>query len=58
MVDVSLSHILEDCPLRQVQMKCLYLEAHASNALSSGLRAEITDEIEIECDWLERANLL
>jgi hypothetical protein len=58
MVDVALSHTLEDCPQTQAQIKCLYLKAHASNALSSGLSAEIKDEIEMECDWPERANLL
>jgi hypothetical protein len=58
MVEVGLSHALEDCPQTQVQMNCLYLEAHASNALSSVLSAEIKDEIEIEYGLLERANLL
>jgi hypothetical protein len=38
--------------------KCLYLEAHASNGLSSALSAEIKDEIEMEYSWLERVNLL
>jgi predicted nucleotidyltransferase len=38
--------------------KILYLEAHASNALSSALSAEIEDEIEIEYSWPEKANLL
>jgi hypothetical protein len=38
--------------------KCLYLEAHVSNALSNALSAEIKDEIEMEYGWLERANLL
>jgi hypothetical protein len=32
MVDISLSHTLEDCPQTQGQKKCLYLEAHTSNA--------------------------
>jgi hypothetical protein len=41
MVDIGLSQALEDCPQTQVQKKCLYLEAHASNALSSVLSAEI-----------------
>jgi hypothetical protein len=49
---------LEDCPQTQGQKKCLYLEAHVSNALSSALSAEIKDEIEMEYGWLERANLL
>jgi hypothetical protein len=49
---------LEDYPQTQGQKKCLYLEAHASNALSSTLSAEIKDEIEMEYGWLERANLL
>jgi hypothetical protein len=38
--------------------KCIYLEVHASNALSSALSAEIKDNIEIEHGLLERANLL
>jgi hypothetical protein len=58
MVDVCLSHTLEDCPQTQAQKKCLYLEVHAYNVLSSALRAEIKEEIEIECGLLERANLL
>jgi hypothetical protein len=37
MVDVGLTHALEDCPQAQAQKKCLYLEAHSSNALSSTL---------------------
>jgi hypothetical protein len=47
MVDICLSHTLDDCPQIQGQNKCLYLEAHASNALSSVLSAEIKNEIEI-----------
>jgi hypothetical protein len=58
MVDVGLSHALEDCPQTQSQKKCLYLEAHASNALSSALCVKIKDKIEMEYGWLERANLL
>jgi hypothetical protein len=58
MVDVGLSHVLEDCPQTQGQNKCLYLEAHTSNALSSVLSAEIKDDIEMEYGLLERANLL
>jgi hypothetical protein len=58
MVDVGISHALEDCPQTQEQKKCLYLKAHASNALSSALSAEIKDEIKMECGWLERPNLL
>jgi hypothetical protein len=38
--------------------KCLYLEAHASNALSSALNVEIKDGIEVEYGLLERADLL
>jgi hypothetical protein len=41
-----------------VQNKCLHLKAHASNALSSALSAEIKDEIEMEYGLIERANLL
>jgi hypothetical protein len=48
MVDIGLSHTLEDCPQTQGQKKYLYLEAHASNTLSSALSAEIKDEIKIE----------
>jgi hypothetical protein len=58
MVDIGLSHTLEDCPQTQGQKKCLYLKAHASNALSSALSAEIKDEIKMEYGWLETANLL
>jgi hypothetical protein len=58
MVDIGLSHTLEDCPQTEGQKKCLYLEAHASNDLSSALSAEIKDEIEMEYGWLKRANLL
>jgi hypothetical protein len=58
MVDVGLSHVLEDCPQTQGQNKCLYLEAHTSNALSSVLSAEIKDDIKMEYGLLERANLL
>jgi hypothetical protein len=58
MVDINLSHNLEDCPQTQGKKKWLYLEAHASNALSSVLSVEIKDEIEMEYSWLERANLL
>jgi hypothetical protein len=58
MVDIGLSHTLEDCPQTQGQKKCIYLKAHASNALSSALSGEIKYEIEMEYGWLERANLL
>jgi hypothetical protein len=58
MVDIGFSHSLEDCPQTQGQKKCIYLEAHASNALSSALSAEIKDKIEMECGLPERANLL
>jgi hypothetical protein len=58
MVDVGLSHALDDCQQTQGQNKCLYFEAHASNAFSSALSAEIKDNIEIEYDLLESANLL
>jgi hypothetical protein len=49
MVDIGFSHAMEDC---------LYLEAHASNALSNALNAEIEDIGEMEYGLLERANLL
>jgi hypothetical protein len=58
MVDVGISHALEDCPQTLVQKKCLYLRAHASNALSSALSVEIKEEIEMKYVLLERANLL
>jgi hypothetical protein len=48
MVDIGLSHTLEDCPQTQAQKKCLYLETHASNALSSALSAEIKNEVKME----------
>jgi hypothetical protein len=56
-VDIDISHTLEDCPQTQGQKKCLYLEAYASN-VSSALSVEIKDEIEMEYGWLERPNLL
>jgi hypothetical protein len=46
-------HALEDCPQTQGQRKCLYLEAHASNALSSSLSAEIKDNVEMDYGLLE-----
>jgi hypothetical protein len=58
MVDVGISQALEDCPQTQAQKNCLYLEAHAFNALSSTFSVEIKDEIKIEYDLLERENLL
>jgi hypothetical protein len=58
MIDIGLSYILEDCPQTQGQKKYLYLEPHASNAFSSALSVEIKDEIKMEYDYLERANLL
>jgi hypothetical protein len=58
MVYVAFSHALEDCPQTQVKEKCLYLKAHASNALSSALSAQVEDMIEIEYGFLESANLL
>jgi hypothetical protein len=58
MVDISLSHALEDCPQKQTQKKYIYLEAHASNALSSALSTKIKNEVKMEYGWPERANLL
>jgi hypothetical protein len=58
MVDVCLSHVLEDCHQTQAQKKCLYLKAFGSNALSSALSAEIKDKIKMEYSLLERANIL
>jgi hypothetical protein len=58
MVDIGLSHFLDDCPQTQAQKKCLYLEAHASNALFSALSTEIKNKVEMEYGWPERANLL
>jgi hypothetical protein len=57
-VDIDISHTLEDCPQTQGQKKCPYLEAYASNVLSSALSVEIKDEIKMGYDWLERSNLL
>jgi hypothetical protein len=48
MIDIGISHTLEDCPQTQGQKKCLYLEARVSIALCSVLSAEIKDEIEME----------
>jgi hypothetical protein len=53
MVDVGLSHALEDCPQTQAQKKCLYLETHASNDLSTALSVEIKDEVKMEYGWPE-----
>jgi hypothetical protein len=47
MIDVGLSHALEDCPQIQAQ-KCLYLKDHASNDLSSALSVEIKNKVEME----------
>jgi hypothetical protein len=58
MVDICFSHSLEDCPQNQVQEKYLYLELHASKALSSALSAEIEDMIKMEYGLLESINLL
>jgi hypothetical protein len=58
MVDVDISHAIEIFSQTQGQKKYLYLKAHTSNALSSALSAEIKNNIEIEYDLLERANLL
>jgi hypothetical protein len=58
MVDVGISHALQDCPQTQAQKKYLYLKVHTYNALSSALSAEIKDEIKIEYGWSERVNLL
>jgi hypothetical protein len=58
MVDVGISHTLEDCPQTQAQKKYLYLKAHASNGLSSAMSIEIKGEIEMEYGWHERANLI
>jgi hypothetical protein len=58
MVDIDFSHTLEDYPQTQGQKKCLYLEAYASNALSSVSSAKIKDGIEMEYDLLETANIL
>jgi hypothetical protein len=48
MVDIGFSHALQDCPQTQAQKKCLYLEAHTCNALSSALSAEIKNKVEME----------
>jgi hypothetical protein len=58
MVDICLFHALEDCPQTQAQKKCLYLEAHASNALSSALSVEIKNEVKMKYGWPERPILL
>jgi hypothetical protein len=58
MVDVVLSHTLEDCSQTQAQKKCLYLKVHVSNGLSSAFSAEIKNKVEMEYGWPERANLL
>jgi hypothetical protein len=43
--------------LKHKRKKCLYLEAHTSNGLSSALIAEIKNEVAMEYGWPERANL-
>jgi hypothetical protein len=57
MVDVRFSHALNDCPQTQAQEKYLYLEVHASKALSSVLSAEVKDKIKMEYGLLSE-NLL
>jgi hypothetical protein len=47
MVDVGISHALEDCSQTQAQKKYLYPKAHASNNLSSALSAKIKEEVEM-----------
>jgi hypothetical protein len=54
MIDVSISHALEDCPQTQAQKKLLYLKVYAYNTLSSALSAEIKDNIEMEYDLLRK----
>jgi succinate dehydrogenase hydrophobic anchor subunit len=58
MVDIGLSHVLEDYAQTQAQKKCLYLKAYTSIALSSALSTEITNKVEMEYGWPKRANLL
>jgi hypothetical protein len=48
MVDICISHTLEDFSQTQGQKKYIYLEAHASNVLSSDFSTKIKDKIEIE----------
>jgi hypothetical protein len=56
-VDVAFSHTLDDYPQTQVQEKCLYLKAHAFNAVSSALSSKVKDTIEMKYGFLEGANL-
>jgi hypothetical protein len=56
-VDVCISHALEDCRQTQAQKKCLYFKAHTFNALSSALSTKTKDEIKMKYGLLERANL-
>jgi hypothetical protein len=58
MIDIAISHVLQDCPQTQAEKKCLYLKAYASNTLSSALSTEIKNEIKMEYCWSERSNLL
>jgi hypothetical protein len=57
MVDIDISHALEDYPQTQGQKRYLYLEEHVSNALSSALSVEIKDDIKMKYGLLERVNL-
>jgi hypothetical protein len=58
MVDISISHALEDWPQTKSQKKCLYLKAYTYNVLSSVLSTEIKNEVEMEYGWPKRANFL
>jgi hypothetical protein len=58
MVDISISHTLEDWPQTKAQKKCLYLKAYTYNVLSSVLSTEIKNEVKMEYGWPKRANFL
>ncbi|TVU17092.1 hypothetical protein EJB05_33105, partial [Eragrostis curvula] len=56
--DIGFSHALDYYNLIKGQEKCLYLEAHAYNALSSALSAGVEDVIFKKFGFLESAHLL
>ena len=57
-VDIGFSHDLGDHPPTKAQEKCLYLEAHAFNALSSALSVEVEDVILKKYGHLKGAHLI
>jgi hypothetical protein len=57
MVDIGISHTLEDCPQTQGKRN-VYISKSMHLMIYLVPCAEIKDEIKIEYGWFERANLL